>query len=163
MNLPINLIARNISEHSSSIPGLCLIFSDMEMVERWVATKGNDEGFLENLRLSLYNLTEDELLKVCEKSDELLWVLFFIPTSSSFYLLDCLASVSAEIQSNLLVHATNVMNDKSLDEVRHAQVFLDRCKHLNTGNFLSTLVDEHFSQSLVTAIKCVKERSGNVY
>lgn len=163
MNSPIDLRRENVQKYASQIPGLSIIMSEMESVESWVALNERDNGFNDNLRLALFSLDESQLQSIYQKKNELLWLLFFLPTSVSFYLLDCLAQSLEELQSMMLEFAIQVLNDNSHKDTRHAQVFVDRCSHLNSGNFLHTITSESFTRSLLRSIQIVRERSGDVY
>ena len=163
MNQSIQIVTETVAQYANSIPGLNLIFGHMEKVEKWVVSKGNDKGFLAALNDSLMALTPSEIELLCLKKDEIMWLLFFLPTSTSFYLLDALRGIEHEISNDLIKHASQVMLSSEDIDKRHAQVFLDRCNHLNAGKFMAKIVDEDFTQSLLEAIEYVKKEGGRVY
>jgi hypothetical protein len=162
MKLPVNIIARNIAEYAESLPGLGLILGHMEKVERWVAKKGHDQGFNRELETRLYKLDEEQVRGICNKEDELLWVLFFLPTSTSFYLLSCLKNINPDLPYILLKRSDIIMTD-GIGDCRSAQVYIDRCKHLSAGDFISSLINDDFNEKLTKAIIKVKKGSGDVY
>jgi len=162
MTAPVNIIARNVSEYAKSLPGLELILGHMEKVERWVAKKGQDQGFNRELESELYKLTDIQIIEVCKKEDDLLRVLFFLPTSTSFFLLDSLKKINPDLPYNLLVKANEIMSSTSVD-TRPAQVYIDRCRHLSAGDYITSLISKDFSDKLIKAITKVKKESGDVY
>ncbi len=85
MTIPIDIASENVKRFANEIPGVRIIFSDMEKIEQWVARKGKDEGFTTELREKLHQLDEVEILKLSTKTTPLLWILFFLPSSTSFF------------------------------------------------------------------------------
>jgi len=162
VNLPIDIIARNVSEYAAAIPGLGLILGHMEKVERWVVHKDRDGGFNSELQRQLYKLNAKQINEICQKEDELLLVLFFLPTSTSFFLLDCLKQLQPDLPHNLLMKSEALMLAGNGD-IRPAQVYIDRCRHLHAGDLLSSLTSHDFSEKLIKAITKVKKESGDVY
>lgn len=162
MDIPIDIALDKVATFASEIPGISLIFSDMEKVERWVAKSGEDKGFTAQLRQKLYELNESELREISKKTQPLLWLLFFLPTSTSFYLLFSLNEITPEISDNLLNEALAILDDGDNSDKRHAQVFVDRCTHLNAANFMTHITNDDFVKSLKLAISHVKKEHGDV-
>ncbi|MGP5159733.1 type IVB secretion system protein IcmW [Pseudoalteromonas prydzensis] len=163
MEIPIDIAVEKVRQFAISIPGVKLIFSDMERVEAWVARKGKDEGFTTDLRHRLYELDANEILDLTSRVEPLLWVLFFLPSSTSFYLLSSLNEVAPNITDILLETSLSIMADEEIQDKRHAQIYIDRCTHLNAANFISNITNQTFSEALIKAIQVVKKDSGNVY
>lgn len=162
MTIPIDIALDKIRAFANELPGINLIFSDMEKVEQWVVKNGSDEGFTTNLRQRLYELDEQNLIDISKKSHPLLWLLFFLPTSTSFYLLYSLNEVVQNLSDDLLKESLAILENENIDDKRHAQVFVDRCTHLNAANFLTHITSEKFSTALVSAIAHVKKEHGDV-
>ncbi|MDI4652578.1 MULTISPECIES: hypothetical protein [Pseudoalteromonas] len=162
MDIPIDIALDKVAAFASEIPGISLIFSDMEKVERWVAKSGEDKGFTAQLRQKLYELNESDLREISTKTQPLLWLLFFLPTSTSFYLLFSLNEIAPEISDNLLNESLAILDGEDNSDKRHAQVFVDRCTHLNAANFMTHITDEKFVKSLNLAIAQVKKEHGDV-
>lgn len=163
MSIPIDIAVENVKKFSKDVPGVNLIFSDMEKVESWVARKGKDDGFTNDLRQRLYALSEADIQILSKKTSPLLWVLFFLPSSTSFFLLSELHNIAPNITDDLLNHALSVMSDVNSKDKRHAQIFIDRCNHLNSANFVSNITSSQFSRALIGAIEETKRESGDVY
>ncbi|MAD76717.1 MAG: hypothetical protein JJV99_03405 [Colwellia sp.] len=161
MTIPIDIASENVKRFANEIPGVRIIFSDMEKIEQWVARKGKDEGFTTELREKLHQLDEVEILKLSTKTTPLLWILFFLPSSTSFFLLYELNEVAPKISDILLNEALEIMVDDKIEDKRHAQIFIDRCTHLNAANFISNIIDESFSKALIDSIDQTKREVGN--
>ncbi|MGP4943184.1 type IVB secretion system protein IcmW [Pseudoalteromonas nigrifaciens] len=161
MTIPIDIAVENVHKFSNEIPGVKLIFADMEKVESWVARKGKDEGFTSELREKLHGLTEGEITRISSKVNPLLWVLFYLPSSTSFFLLYSINDVVPKISDRLLEESLRIMGDDSETDKRHAQIFIDRCTHLNAANFIANIVNESFSQALIQAINDTKLEVGD--
>ena len=162
MPIPIDIAVAKVKEFSSDLPGINLIFSDLEKVESWVVRKEQDDGFSQELRQRLYELTKEDIVTFNTKLEPLLWVLFFIPTSSSLYILNTLSEITPNISDMLLEKAISIINN-DIDDKRHAQVFIDRCTHLNAANFIGHIIEDSFSHPLLEAIQQTKRNSGDVY
>ncbi|MEJ6534038.1 MULTISPECIES: hypothetical protein [Pseudoalteromonas] len=162
MDIPIDIALEKVATFAIEIPGINLIFSDMEKVEKWVARSGEDKGFTAELRQKLYALNESDLREISKKTQPLLWLLFFLPTSTSFYLLYSLNEIVPEVSDSLLNASLAILNDENNPDKRHAQVFVDRCTHLNSANFMTHITSEEFVKSLNLAISHVKKEHGDV-
>lgn len=161
MTIPIDIAIEHVKKFANDIPGVRFIFSDMEKVESWVARKGKDEGFTSELRDRLHSLNESDVLKLSTKTEPLLWVLFFLPSSTSFFLLYALNEVVPKLSESLLEVSIEIMADESIADKRHAQIFIDRCTHLNAANFIANIVDDNFSNALMGAIQDTKTEVGD--
>lgn len=163
MTIPIDIAIENVRKFSKELPGVSLIFSDMESVESWVAKKGKDDGFTSDVRQRFYELSSGDIEILSKRTEPLLWVLFFLPSSTSFFLLSSLNEIVPHVSESLLNKALDIMADDEIKDKRHAQIFIDRCNHLNAGNFISNITNDVFSEALLTAIESTKRESGDVY
>ncbi len=162
MSEQIDLSNKNIVAFAKKVPGLNAIFSSMESVERWVSAFENDQPLNEFLEEKFFNLTKSEVEQVSKRLEPLLWVMFFLPTRSAFYLLDSLKRANEELPQQLLDLALALKTSKQ-DDIRHAQVFIDRLAQLNASSFLTAISDEQFVSKLESSIKKTGEESGYAY
>ena len=162
MSEQIDLSNKNIVAYAQKVPGLNAIFSSMESVERWVFAFENDQPLGEFLEDRFFNLTKPEVEQVSNRLEPLLWVMFFLPTRSAFYLLDSLKRANEDLPSQLLELAISFKSQGEGD-VRHAQVFIDRLAQLNASSFLTAISDESFVAKLEHSIKKTGEESGYAY
>ena len=157
------LSAEKVINYRGSIPELKLIFAGMEKIESWSFKLEADPELLAEIRNRFKKLQLDNVKNLDDKTDICLWICFFLSVSSSFYILDILRDFDSTIDIRLLNRSVEIMNDKSITDRRHAQVFIDRAKHLNTSGFVSAVLSNSFREALDSAIKTTIEEKGNVY
>lgn len=162
MTIPIDIATEKVRTFAKDVPGINVIFSSMEKVESWILSNGKDAGFSAELRERLYDLSADEVTTIANRTTSLLWILFFLPTSTSFYLLRTLKEVVPNTSDQLLTKAVEIMNSDEIDK-RHAQVFIDRCTQLNASNYISHITNLEFTEALSLAVKNTRRTCGEVY
>jgi hypothetical protein len=157
------LSAESVITYRESIPELKLIFSGMEKIENWAIKLESDPELLSEIRNRFKKLQLNKVVDLNEKADICLWICFFLSVSSSFYILDILRDFDSSIDTRLLNRAVEIMNDETIEDKRHAQVFIDRARHLNTSGFVSAVLSDVFQSSIDAAILATIEEKGNVY
>lgn len=157
------LSAEKVINYRDSIPELSLIFAGMEKIESWSVKLESDAELLAEIRNRFKKLQLDNVKDLNDKIDICLWVCFFLSVSSSFYILDILRDFDVEIDMHMLNRSVEIMNNPAIEDKRHAQVFLDRAKHLNTSGFVSAVLSNVFLEAFDGAIKETIKEKGNVY
>lgn len=157
------LSAQKVINYRDDMPELKLIFSEMEKIESWAVKLETDPELLSEIRNRFRSLQLDKVHNLDNKTDICLWICFFLATSSSFYILDIMRDFDSSIDTRLLSRSVEIMNDHSITDKRHAQVFIDRARHLNTGGFVSAVLCDLFEGAIDAAIQSTIEEKGNVY
>jgi hypothetical protein len=157
------LSAQKVQNYRDNIPELKLIFFGMEKIESWAVKLEHDPELLSEIRSRFKNLQLNKVNTLEEKADVCLWICFFLSVSSSFYILDILRDFDASIDTRLLTRSVEIMNDVNVTDKRHAQVFIDRARHLNTSGFVSAVLSDIFQDAIDSAIQDTIEEKGNVY
>lgn len=157
------LSAEKVINYRENIPELKLIFSGMEKIESWAIKLESDPELLSEIRGRFKKLQLDKVDDLNAKKDNCLWICFFLSVSSSFYILDILRDFDESIDTRLLKRSVEIMNDETILDKRHAQVFIDRARHLNTSGYVSAVLSEEFHNSIDAAVRDTLEEKGNVY
>jgi hypothetical protein len=157
------LSAQQVINYRNQFPELMMIFSGMEKIENWAVKLESDAELLSEIRSRFKKLQLDQVDNLDAKTDNCLWICFFLSVSSSFYILDIMRDFDQNIDTRLLNRSVQIMNDPSIEDKRHAQVFIDRARHLNTSGFISAVLSDQFHQSIDAAIRDTIEEKGNVY
>jgi hypothetical protein len=157
------LSAEKVINYRESIPELMLIFSGMEKIENWAIKLESDPALLSEISTRFKKLQLDKVTDLNDKTDICLWICFFLSVSSSFYILDIMRDFDGGIDIRLLKRSVEIMNDESIQDKRHAQVFIDRARHLNTSGFISSVLSDVFQGALHSAINDTIEEKGNVF
>lgn len=157
------LSAQKVITYRDNIPELRMIFSGMEKIESWAVKLEADPELLSEIRNRFKKLQLDKVEDLGDKTEVCLWICFFLSVSSSFYILDIMRDFDAIIDTRLLNRSVEIMNDESVTDKRHAQVFIDRARHLNTSGFVSVVLSPLFQGAIDSAIEATIEEKGNVY
>lgn len=157
------LSASEVINYRDSNPELKMIFSGMEKIESWAIKLESDSGLLAEIRDRFKKLQLDKVDDLGNKTDVCLWICFFLSVSSSFYILNIMRDFDENIDTRLLNRSVEIMNDETVKDKRHAQVFIDRARHLNTSGFVSVVLSDIFQDAIDAAVAATIEEKGNVY
>ena len=157
------LFSENVQQYTETFPELNMIFRAMEKEEQWAFDVDNDPSLFSELRARLTDLHKSPRGTLHEKVDVFLWVSFFLPTRHSFFFLSHIRRIDKNIDNSMLTQAFETLNDEEVTDRRHAQVFLDRCKHLNASGYTSAIFSDKFTDAFNLAIKETINEDGNVF